>query len=330
VNDGLRHEDGVRARGLDAASLAATAARAQAVIEEVQHVFVGPRQIPELLLVTLLAQGHALLEGVPGVAKTTLCKAFAATLGCQFKRIQFTPDLLPADITGTYVFSPNQGSFSLREGPIFTNVLLGDEINRAPAKTQSALLEAMQEKQTTIEGDTRTLPSPFIVLATQNPVEQAGTYPLPEAQIDRFLVRILMGYPRPEDERRVLRRFLEGHPSARPLLAPGEILAMQRLVSEVHVEDDVLDYVVRLTGHTRQQARVFLGASPRAGLALITAARARALVLGRGYVLPDDVKALAVPVLAHRLVLTPEAEMDGTSRESLVQKALGEVPHRKD
>ncbi len=330
MNDGLRHEDGVRARGLDAASLAATAARAQAVIEEVQHVFVGPRQIPELLLVTLLAQGHALLEGVPGVAKTTLCKAFAATLGCQFKRIQFTPDLLPADITGTYVFSPNQGSFSLREGPIFTNVLLGDEINRAPAKTQSALLEAMQEKQTTIEGDTRTLPSPFIVLATQNPVEQAGTYPLPEAQIDRFLVRILMGYPRPEDERRVLRRFLEGHPSARPLLAPGEILAMQRLVSEVHVEDDVLDYVVRLTGHTRQQARVFLGASPRAGLALITAARARALVLGRGYVLPDDVKALAVPVLAHRLVLTPEAEMDGTSRESLVQKALGEVPHRKD
>ena len=203
-----------------------------------QRVFVGPRQIPELLLVTLLAQGHALLEGVPGVAKTTLCKAFAATLGCQFKRIQFTPDLLPADITGTYVFSPNQGSFSLREGPIFTNVLLGDEINRAPAKTQSALLEAMQEKQTTIEGDTRTLPSPFIVLATQNPVEQAGTYPLPEAQIDRFLVRILLGSPRPEDERRVLRRFLEGHPSARSLLAPGEILAMQGLVTEVHVEDD--------------------------------------------------------------------------------------------
>ncbi len=330
MSDGLPPVDGARARGIDAASVARTAERAQAVIDEVQRVFVGPRQIPELLLVTLLAQGHALLEGVPGVAKTTLCKAFAATLGCQFKRIQFTPDLLPADITGTYVFSPNQGSFSLREGPIFTNVLLGDEINRAPAKTQSALLEAMQEKQTTIEGDTRTLPSPFIVLATQNPVEQAGTYPLPEAQIDRFLVRILMGYPRPEDERRVLRRFLEGHPSARSLLAPGEILAMQGLVTEVHVEDDVLDYVVRLTGHTRQQARVFLGASPRAGLALITAARARALVLGRGYVLPDDVKALAVPVLAHRLVLTPEAEMDGTSRESLVQKALGEVPHRKE
>ena len=328
MSDGLRPVDG--ARGIDAAGLARTAERAQAVIDEVQRVFVGPRQIPELLLVTLLAQGHALLEGVPGVAKTTLCKAFAATLGCQFKRIQFTPDLLPADITGTYVFSPNQGSFSLREGPIFTHVLLGDEINRAPAKTQSALLEAMQEKQTTIEGDTRTLPSPFIVLATQNPVEQAGTYPLPEAQIDRFLVRILMGYPRPEDERRVLRRFLEGHPSARPLLAPAEILAMQALVTEVHVEDDVLDYVVRLTGHTRQQARVFLGASPRAGLALITAARARALVLGRGYVLPDDVKALAVAVLAHRLVLTPEAEMDGTSRESLVQKALGEVPHRKE
>jgi MoxR-like ATPase len=337
VSDGARklevdtlREAGARGRGIEPRTLTQIAERAQSVIDEVQHVFVGPRQIPELLLVTLLARGHALLEGVPGVAKTTLCKAFAATLGCHFKRIQFTPDLLPADITGTYVFSPGQGSFSLREGPIFTNVLLGDEINRAPAKTQSALLEAMQEKQTTIEGDTRPLPSPFIVLATQNPVEQAGTYPLPEAQIDRFLVRILMGYPRPEDERRVLRRFLEGQPSARTLLEPGQILTMQSLVEEVHVEDDVLDYVVRLAGHTRQQARVFLGASPRAALALVTAARARALVAGRAYVLPDDVKSLAVPVLAHRLVLTPEAEMDGTSRESLVQKALGEVPHRKE
>ena len=326
-----RPREGARVkRTIEATTLAQIAERSQAVIEEVQHVFVGPRQIPELLLVALFSRGHALLEGVPGVAKTTLCKAFAATLGCHFRRIQFTPDLMPADITGTYVFSPNQGTFSLREGPIFTNVLLGDEINRAPAKTQSALLEAMQEKQTTIEGDTRTLPSPFIVLATQNPVEQAGTYPLPEAQIDRFLVRILMGYPRPEDERRVLRRFMEGAPTARTLLEPGQILTMQSLVDDVHVEDDVVDYVVRLAGYTRQQARIFLGASPRAALALITAARARALIAGRAYVLPDDVKVLAVPVLAHRLVLTPEAEMDGTSREALIQKALGEVPHRKE
>jgi MoxR-like ATPase len=278
--------------------------------------------------VTLLARGHVLLEGVPGVAKTTLCKAFAATLGCHFRRIQFTPDLLPADITGTYVFTPSNGQFQLREGPVFTNVLLGDEINRAPAKTQSALLEAMQEHQTTIEGDSRPLPSPFIVLATQNPVEQAGTYPLPEAQIDRFLARIVIGYPSPRDEKGVLKRFLEGTPEARKILDPGQILTMQQIVSQVHVEEEVLDYVVRLAVYTRQQARVLLGVSPRASLALVSASRARALIAGRAYVLPDDVKALAVHVLAHRLVLTPEAEMEGTSREQLIQKALEQVPHR--
>lgn len=309
-------------------TLAFVAERANAVIDEVQRVYVGPRTVPELLLITLLAKGHALLEGVPGVAKTTLCKAFAATLGCHFRRIQFTPDLLPADITGTYVFSPREGTFQLREGPIFTNVLLGDEINRAPAKTQSALLEAMQEQQATIEGDTRPLPSPFIVLATQNPVEQAGTYPLPEAQIDRFLVRLLIGYPSAKDERGILRRFLEGSPQPQNVLAPEQILGMQQLVGQVHVEDELLDYVVRLAGATRQQARIFLGASPRASLALVQAARARALVQGRPFVIPDDVKALAVPVLAHRLVLTPEAEMEGAQREQLVQKALEQTPHR--
>jgi MoxR-like ATPase len=313
---------------LDAHVLAAVAERAHGVVDEVQRVYVGPRHVPELLLITLLARGHVLLEGVPGVAKTTLCKAFASTLGSHFKRIQFTPDLLPADITGTYVFSPREGTFQLREGPVFTNVLLGDEINRAPAKTQSALLEAMQEHQTTIEGDTRPLPSPFIVLATQNPVEQAGTYPLPEAQIDRFLMRLVIGYPSPRDERGILRRFLEGSPTARAVIGPQEILEMQRLVGLVHVEDEVLDYVVRLAGSTRQQARVFLGASPRASLALVQAARARALTQGRGFVIPDDVKALAVPVLAHRLVLTPEAEMEGTQREHLVTKALEQTPHR--
>ncbi len=310
-------------------TLAFVAERMHAVIDEVERVYVGPRSVPELLLISLLAKGHALLEGVPGVAKTTLCKAFATTLGANFKRIQFTPDLLPADITGTYVFSPRDGSFQLREGPIFTNVLLGDEINRAPAKTQSALLEAMQEHQATIEGDTRPLPAPFIVLATQNPVEQAGTYPLPEAQIDRFLVRLLIGYPNARDERGILRRFLEGSPPIKTILEPEQILGMQQLTHEVHVEDEILDYVVRLTSSTRTQARVFLGASPRASLALVQAARARALLYGRAFVLPDDVKALAVPVLAHRLVLTPEAEMEGTQKDSLIHKALEQTPHRQ-
>ncbi|MCA9609801.1 MAG: MoxR family ATPase [Myxococcales bacterium] len=311
-------------------TLASVSESCNRVIDEVQRVYVGPRNVPEQLLVTLLARGHVLLEGVPGVAKTTLCKAFAATLGCDFRRIQFTPDLLPADITGTYVLSPKEGTFQLREGPIFANVVLGDEINRAPAKTQSALLEAMQEYQATIEGDTRPLPSPFIVLATQNPVEQAGTYPLPEAQIDRFLIRLLIGYPSAADEKGILRRFSDGSPTARKILIPEQILAMQQLVERVHVEDSILDFVVRLATFTREHARLFLGASPRASLALVRAARARALVLGRSYVIPDDVKRLAIPVLAHRLVLTPEAEMEGTQHERIVRQALDEVPHKKE
>lgn len=310
-------------------TLAQAAQLCHRVVDEVQAVYVGPRVIPELLLVSLIAGGHALLEGVPGVAKTTLVKAFASTLGLSFRRIQFTPDLLPADITGTYVLSPRDGTFQLREGPIFANVVLGDEINRAPAKTQSALLEAMQERQVTIEGETRPLPSPFLVLATQNPVEQAGTYPLPEAQIDRFLVRLLLGYPSAKEERGVLRRFLEGVPSARTMLGPDDVMRLRQLAASLHVQDEVLDYVVRLATFTREHARVFLGASPRASLALVQAARARALMDGRGYVLPDDVKALAVPVLAHRLVLTPEAEMEGTRPERIVQQALEQVaPHR--
>lgn len=320
----------MRAEAIEAETLASVAEQCSRVVDEVSRVFVGPRDVPELLLVSLLARGHALLEGVPGVAKTTLCKAFAATLGCKFARVQFTPDLLPADITGTYVLSPKEGVFQLREGPVFANVVLGDEINRAPAKTQSALLEAMQEQQVTIEGDTRPLPSPFIVLATQNPVEQAGTYPLPEAQIDRFLVRLFIGYPSAADEKGILRRFTEGTPRARCVLEPEQILALQHLVDQVHVEDAIFDYVVRLAGYTRENARVFLGASPRASLALVRAARARALMLGRSYVLPDDVKRLAVPVLAHRLVLTPEAEMEGAQREPIVKEALERIPHRRE
>lgn len=313
---------------LDAQSLAHVSTELQRAQVEVDRVFVGSRHTVELLFVSLLARGHVLLEGVPGVAKTTLVKAFAGTIQASFRRIQFTPDLLPADITGTYVFSPKDGVFELREGPIFANVVLGDEINRAPAKTQSALLEAMQESQVTIEGDTRPLPAPFIVLATQNPVEQAGTYPLPEAQIDRFLVRILMGYPSPENERAILRRFTSRAAPVNAVLNPTFILEAQRMVELVHVEDEILDYVVRLAAFTRQHGRLLLGASPRASLALVQAAKARALVAGRGYVLPDDIKALAGPVLAHRLMLTPDAEMEGVRTDQIVQSAIKQVAHR--
>jgi MoxR-like ATPase len=208
--------------------------------------------------------------------------------------------------------------------------VLGDEINRAPAKTQSALLEAMQEQQVTVEGDTRALPLPFIVLATQNPVEQAGTYPLPEAQIDRFLIRVVIGYPAESEERGILRRFMGDVTMPRPILSPSEILEMQDAVKAIHVEEEVLEYVVRVATFTRQHARVFLGASPRASLALLQAARARALVSGRGYVLPDDVKQLAVPVLGHRLVLTPEAEMEGVQAEAIIRQALDQVAHRRE
>ncbi len=309
--------------------LAQVSERAGHVVREVQKVFIGPSSVPELLLIAVIARGHVLLEGVPGVAKTTLVKSFASTLGCSFRRIQFTPDLLPADITGTFVLSPKDGVFQLREGPIFANVVLGDEINRAPAKTQSALLEAMQETQVTIEGETRPLPAPFVVLATQNPVEQAGTYPLPEAQIDRFLFRLVIGYPKPRDEREILKRFMGGHPTADAVLSPDEIQNMQSLVDAVHVDNEILDYIIGLTTFTREHARLYLGASPRASLALMNASRARALLHGRAYVLPDDVKALAISVLAHRLVLTPEAEMEGTRADRIVADAMAKVPIRR-
>jgi MoxR-like ATPase len=309
--------------------LAQVASRAALVLREVARVFVGPEDLARSLLVSLLARGHVLLEGVPGVAKTTLAKAFAATLRCSFKRIQFTPDLLPADITGTYVLSPADGAFNLREGPIFANVVLCDEINRAPAKTQSALLEAMQELQTTIDGETRPLPRPFMVLATQNPVEQAGTYPLPEAQIDRFLMRILIGYPTAAEEHAILERFSAASPTAQSVLSPQEILAIQNMVGAVHAEHEVIDYVVRLSAHTRKHQRVFLGASPRGSLALLQAAKALALLSGRPYVLPDDIKKLASSVLAHRIILTPEGQMEGVTGETVVEEALDKIGHRR-
>jgi MoxR-like ATPase len=285
--------------------------------------------VVDLLLTTLLAQGHALLEGVPGVAKTTLVKAFANTLGASVRRIQFTPDLLPADITGTYVLSPKDGTFNLRPGPIFANVVLADEINRAPAKTQSALLESMQERQVTIEGDRFELPAPFMVLATQNPVDLEGTYPLPEAQVDRFLVRIAIGYPTPKEEVAMLRSHNVVPPSTQPVLRAEELTGLQAIARRIHVDDDLHEYAVALTTYTRNHARVALGASPRATLGLLQAAKAAALLAGRAFVTPDDLRGVAPSVLAHRLVLSAEMDGDAKAREAVIEEALTRVGYRR-
>jgi MoxR-like ATPase len=295
----------------------------------VARVYLGPARTIDLLLLALLGRGHALLEGVPGVAKTTLVKTFATALGCTVRRVQFTPDLLPSDITGTYVLSPKDGTFSLRSGPIFANVVLADEINRAPAKTQSALLEAMQERQVTIEGDRFELPSPFVVLATQNPIDLEGTYPLPEAQIDRFLLHVTMGYPSVREEVDMLRSHGGGAPPVAAVLDIERVAALQALTPRIHVEEDVLDYVVALTTFTRKHPRVVLGASPRASLSLLTVARALAILKGRPFVTPDDVRDIAVPALSHRLVLVPELEGDPKARAGVVEEGLARVPYRR-
>jgi MoxR-like ATPase len=281
------------------------------------------------MLVSLLARGHVLLEGVPGVAKTTLVKAFAVALGCTARRIQFTPDLMPADITGTYVLSPREGTFTLRPGPIFANVVLADEINRAPAKTQSALLEAMQERQVTIEGDRYELPNPFLVLATQNPIDLEGTYPLPEAQIDRFLVRVPMGYPTAREEAQMLRTFGNEPPVSKPVLTAPEVQQLQSICARIHVEDDLLDYAVALAAFTRNHPRVALGASPRASLSLLQAAKGWALLGGRPFIAPDDVRAVAPSVLGHRLVLSADADQDARVRHHVVEEALAKVGYRR-
>ena len=292
---------------------------------EVAKVYIGSRAPVESLLVSLLARGHVLLEGVPGVAKTTLVKTFARTLDCSFRRIQFTPDMLPADITGTYVLEPQTGRFELRKGPVFAHVVLGDVINRAPAKTQSALLEAMQEDQVTIEGESCALPSPFMVLATQNPVEQEGVYLLPEAQLDRFVLKCEMGYPTEDDERRLLTEHVRSLEGVEAVLHPDDILELQRLVDTVHLDPGLVDYILGLVRYTREHPRVSLGASPRAALMMAAASRARALIEGRDYVLPDDVRALAGPVLAHRVFLTPEAEIEGMEPVEVIEGAVADV-----
>ena len=296
--------------------------RFDTIRSEIGKHFIGPEQVTEALMVALIARGHVLIEGVPGIAKTTLVKAFAQTLSCSFRRIQFTPDLLPSDITGTYIFNRKTESFVLHEGPVFANVLLGDEINRSPAKTQAALLEAMQEEQVTIEGTTKVLQRPFFVLATQNPIEQEGVYPLPEAQLDRFLIKLDMDYPTLAQEERILIEHAMMPPAIVPVLEPEEIIRWEELSEMVSVKPELITYIVKLVRFTRQAPEVALGASPRASIALLRSARARALLRGRPYVLPDDIKAMAPLVLCHRVLLQPEAELGGATPLDLVNLAL--------
>jgi len=295
------------------------------VLKEVSRVFIGPEQVIEGLLVTLFASGHALLEGVPGVAKTTLVRAFSRTIDAEFKRIQFTPDMLPSDITGVYIPNLQTQEFVLRSGPIFANVVLGDEINRAPAKTQSALLEAMQEHQVTIEGVTHRLPEPFMVLATQNPIEQEGVYELPEAQLDRFLMKLFIEYPSAEQEINVLKTHHRGHSPVPRVLTGQQIMEIREIVDEVHLADELSHYIVKLVRFTRDHPQAVLGASPRAALALLRASKARAVVHDRTFVLPDDVRALATSVLSHRIIMQPEAELSGVSGADIVKQALQRV-----
>jgi MoxR-like ATPase len=295
---------------------------------EVLRVMVGREEPLEQLLIAVLCRGHALLEDVPGVGKTVLARAFAAALGCEFRRIQFTPDVLPSDITGSSIYNQRTADFEFRPGPLATQVLLADEINRATPRAQSALLEAMEERQVTVDGQTRPLPQPFLVLATQNPIELEGTFPLPEAQLDRFLVRVPLGYPTLDEEHMILQRFEHDDPLARvrPVTTPAEIVALGERRGEVLVGGDVRGYLLELVRGTRTDSRVALGASPRGALALHRAVQARALLHGRSFALPDDVKALAVPVLAHRILLTAQARLRGETPEGVVAAMLETTP----
>ncbi len=296
---------------------------------EVARIFIGPERTIEALLIALFARGHILLEGVPGVAKTTLVRAFSRTLDADFSRIQFTPDLLPSDITGTYVPNLQTNEFLLRRGPIFANIVLGDEINRAPAKTQSALLEAMQERQVTIDGTTHRLDSPFLVLATQNPVEQEGVYALPEAQLDRFLLKITIGYPTPDQEFRVMKTHQSAPEPVEAILNAEDIEKLRDAVEAVHISDELIRYIVALATFTREHDQTALGASPRAALALLQGSKARAVVRGRSYVIPDDVQMLAPQVLSHRVLLLPEAHLSGMNSRAIVRQALDRVSYSK-
>ena len=308
---------------------AATTAQCEAVLDEIGRVVVGKRRALSLILTTMLARGHMLIEDLPGLGKTLIAKSFAAALGLEFTRVQFTPDLLPADLLGSTIYDMHSGRFEFRHGPVFTNLLLGDEINRTPPKTQAALLEAMAERQVSIDGVTHLLPEPFLVLATDNPIEYEGTYPLPEAQLDRFSVRLELKYLSEQEEATMLRRRLDrgsAPPSVQRVVDVHDLLAMQESVEQVSVHDDVLQYVVALAAASRSHPQVAVGASPRAELDLVQLARAHALLQGRDYVIPEDVKALAVPTMAHRISLRPEMWVRRVQGTDVVEELLRRTP----
>ncbi|MEM8884957.1 MAG: MoxR family ATPase [Planctomycetota bacterium] len=321
----------------DAARIERESAFLHDVIAEVERVIVGQRALLEGMLIGLLADGHVLIEGVPGLAKSLAVESLAGAVGGGFRRIQFTPDLLPSDLVGTQVYDPKSGDWSVHEGPVFANFVLADEINRAPAKVQSALLEAMQERQVSLAGETRPLPSPFLVLATQNPVEQEGTYPLPEAQVDRFLLKVVVAYPDKDEERRIVERMATTAPreAVRTVAQPEQILQARSLLDAIYVDEKVLRYIVDLVHVTRSPAEaglddlaplILYGVSPRGTIALTQTARARALLEGRGFVTPHDIKSVALPVLQHRLITTFEAEAEGITSSAVIQRVLDTVP----
>jgi MoxR-like ATPase len=300
---------------------------AQKIINNVEKVIIGKHEEVELGLIALLCQGHALIDDVPGVGKTMLAKSIARSLGCTFKRIQFTPDMLPSDVTGVSVYDQSSGRFEFRPGPIMANIVLTDEINRATPKTQSALLEAMEEHQVTVDGVTHRLTEPFLVLATQNPIEYEGTFPLPEAQLDRFLMRLSLGYPSPADEIRILEAQQFVHPieTIEQVVGSEELLKMQERIKAVYVHDAIKEYIVALVGATRGHADVYLGASPRGALALFKTCQARSALLGRDYAIPDDVKALASVTLAHRLIVNPSARIKEVDPRTVIKEILQTV-----